>query len=114
MLYEKLNPQMRQMVDEYVARLRPLAWRRRSDLLAQAALPFNDELPPDKARLAAKGLVTAVLERWDNPEVTDPHQACLYLSSLAAEHRAMAERYLQENPEMKAAVEQELGGPSEE
>jgi hypothetical protein len=114
MLYEKLNTEMRRMVDQYARRLRPLAWNRRSDMLAQASLPFGEDLAPEKARLASRGFVTAVLERWGSPEVDDPRQACLYLASLNPDHRGMAQRYLEANPEMREAVERELGGFPEE
>lgn len=113
MLYEKLNTQMRRMVDQYARRL-PLAWNRRSDLLMQASLPFGEELAPDKARLASRGFITAVLERWGSPEVDDPRQACLYLASLNPDHHAMAQLYLKTHPEMREAVERELGGFPEE
>ena len=111
MLYEKLNTEMRRTVDQYARRLRPLAWNRRSDLLARASVPFGEGLAPEKAKLAARGFVTAVLERWGSPEVDDPRQACLYLASLSPDHRGMAERYLNAHPEMREAVERELGGP---
>ncbi|HYU30651.1 MAG TPA: hypothetical protein VEW48_00685 [Thermoanaerobaculia bacterium] len=105
MLYERLNPGMKQIVDSYVARLKVLDWRRRADLLTDAALPFGEDLPPDKAQVAARGFITAVLERLDETEVTDPRQALLYLASLLPEHRALAEKYLDENPEVRAEVE---------
>jgi hypothetical protein len=107
MLYERLNPEMQETVDSYVARLQVLDWRRRVDLLTDAALPFNEDLPPEKAKVAARGFVTAVLERLDESEVTDPRQALLYLSSLLPEHRAMAELYLDEHPEVRAEVEED-------
>ena len=110
MLYEKLNGEMKKTVDQYARRLRPMAWNRRSDLLIQAALPFGEELAPDKASLASRGFITAVLERWDAPEVDDPRQALLYLTSLNPDHQAQAKRYLDEHPEMKEAVERELEG----
>lgn len=110
MLYERLNPEMKKTVDSYVTRLQALDWRRRADLLTDAAQPFGDDLPPDKARIAARGFITAVLERLDEAEVTDPRQSLLYLASLHAEHRAMADRYLDENPEVRAEVEAGLNG----
>jgi hypothetical protein len=112
MLYDKLNFEMRKTVDAYAARLGPLAWNRRSALLAGAALPFAEELDPELARLAAKGFVTAVLERWDDPLVVDPRQACLYLLSLNPTHRAMAAEYLHAHPHARELVEGELGGES--
>lgn len=114
MLYEKLNGEMRKMVDQYARKLRPLGWKRRSDLLVQASLPFGEELAPDKASLASRGFVTAVLERWEAPEVDDPHQALLYLTSLNPEHQALAKSYLDAHPEMREAVERELGALSDE
>jgi hypothetical protein len=110
MLYERLNPEMKATVDSYVIRLKVLDWGRRADVLADAALPFGEDLPPDKARIAARGFVTAVLERLageDEDEVTDPRQALLYLASLHPGHQAMAEQYFEENPEMRAEVEAE-------
>ncbi|HKH45713.1 MAG TPA: hypothetical protein VKM72_13710, partial [Thermoanaerobaculia bacterium] len=105
MLYERLNPEMQQTVDSYVRRLQGLDWRRRADLLTDAALPFGEDLPPEKATIAARGFVTAVLERLDEDEVSEARQALLYLASLHPEHRAMAERFLDENPEVRAEVE---------
>ena len=114
MLYEKLNGDMRKMVDQYARKLRPLDWNRRSDLLVQASLPFGEELAPDKASLASRGFVTAVLERWDAPEVDDPRQALLFLTSLNPDHQALAKRYLDAHPEIREVVEQELGALSDE
>ncbi len=111
MLYDKLNSQMRRTVDEYATRLGPLAWNRRSDLLADAARPFVEDLEPEMASLAAKGFMTAVLERWDDPRVVDPRQACLYMISLNPHHRAMAAEYLHANPHVRDVVEEELGEP---
>jgi hypothetical protein len=114
MLYEKLNGGMRKMVDEYARKLRPLAWNRRSDLLVQASLSFGEEQAPDKASLASRGFVTAVLERWGAPEVDDPRQALLYLASLNPDHQDMAKDYLDAHPEMREVVERELGAYPEE
>ena len=36
MLYEKLNPVMKEMVDLYVRRLTPLTWKRRTAVLGEA------------------------------------------------------------------------------
>lgn len=107
MLYERLSPEMKKTVDAYVDRLKVLDWGRRADLLADAALPFGEDLPPDKARIAARGFVTAVLERLEEAEVTDPRQALVYLASLSAGHRALAEAYLDEHPELRAEVDEE-------
>ncbi|HSL82948.1 MAG TPA: hypothetical protein VLF66_09235, partial [Thermoanaerobaculia bacterium] len=96
--------------DEYAARLGPLAWPRRSDLLVGAARPFVEDLGPEQARLAAKGFMTAVLERWDDPIVVDPRQARLYMLSLNPTHRAMAAEYLHAHPDMRAVVEGDPGG----
>lgn len=105
MLYDKLNPQMRKTVDEFASRLGPMAWNRRSDLLADAAVPFAEDLEPELARLAAKGFMTAVLERWGDPIVVDPRQACLYMISLNPRHRAMAAEYLNAHPQVRDMVE---------
>ena len=112
MLYDKLNHQMRRTVDEFAARLGPMAWHHRSDLLADAAVPFAEDLEPGQAQLAAKGFMTAVLERWDDPTVVDPRQACLYMISLNPRHRAMAAEYLHANPQVRDVVEEELGEAS--
>lgn len=114
MLYEKLNGEMRKMVDQYAQRLQPMAWNRRSDLLVQASLSFGEEQAPDKASLASRGFVTAVLERWGAPEVDDPRQALLYLTSLNPDHQALAKDYLDEHPEMREVVDRELGAFPEE
>lgn len=104
MLYEKLNPDMKKAVDAYARRLAVFDWGRRSDRLAEASIPFAEGLATDKAALAARGFITAVLERWGAPEVEDPRQAALYLTSLHPEHREAAEEYLAEHPEMAAIV----------
>jgi hypothetical protein len=113
MLYEKLNTEMQKMVDEYASRLVPFAWGRRADLLIEAAHAFGEELGPERAGLAARGFLTAVLERWgerpEGDELEDPRQVCLYLASLDAEHRARAERYLEAHPEMREVVSAALG-----
>lgn len=114
MLYEKLNGDMRKMVDQYAQKLRPLDWNRRSDLLVQASLSFGEEQASDKASLASRGFVTAVLERWGAPEVDDPRQALLYLTSLNPDHQALAKDYLDAHPEMREVVERELGAFPEE
>ena len=44
MLYEKLNPEMQRMVDDYARRLKVYDWGRRSELLAEVSLPFGEEL----------------------------------------------------------------------
>lgn len=82
-------------------------WRRRSELLAEVSLPFGEELDPRKAKLAAAGFLTGVLERWNLQEIDDLHQARLYLMSLNPEHRALAEGWLEEHPEERAAIEEE-------
>jgi hypothetical protein len=101
-------------VDRYAQKLRPLNWNRRSDLLVQASLSFGEEQAPDKASLASRGFVTAVLERWGSAEVEHPRQALLYLTSLNPDHQAMVERYLDAHPEMREVVERELGDLPEE
>jgi hypothetical protein len=110
MLYEKLNPEMKKLVDDWARRLEGYDWRRRSEMLAEVSLPFTEEMEPRKARLAAAGFVTGVLERWEVEEVDDPQQVRLYLLSLNPEHRALAERYLEEHPEERAAIEAEVSG----
>ncbi|HMB53265.1 MAG TPA: hypothetical protein VKU40_08110 [Thermoanaerobaculia bacterium] len=112
MLYEKLNDDMRQMVDTYAERLAGLDWSRRGDLLGQAAIPFAESLDEEQARLAGKGFVTAVLERLpddETAEVTDAHQAVIFSLSLDEEHRAAAKSFLDKHPEIGAVVEAELG-----
>ena len=110
MLYEKLNPEMKKMVDDYARRLQIYDWGRRSELLAEVSLPFGEELDPRRARIAAAGFLTGVLERWNLDEIEDPLQARLYLMSLNPEHRALAERWLEEHQEERAAIEGEADG----
>lgn len=105
MLYEKLDPPMREMVDTWAERLRDVPWARRSDLLAEAARPFGERFTGEQARTASRGFVTAVLERLGEDEVTDPYQASMYHLSLHPAHRAAALDYLEKHPEMKEAVE---------
>jgi len=107
MLYEKLNPEMKKMVDDYARRLQIYDWDRRSELLAEVSLPFGEELDPRRARIAAAGFLTGVLERWNLTEIEDPRQARLYLMSLNPDHRKLAESWLEEHPEERAALEGE-------
>lgn len=114
MLYDKLNAEMKATVDAWVGRLKVLDWARRSDLLTESALSFAQDLPPDKAKIAARGFITAVLERLgaeddEATEVTDTRQALLYLASLDPGHQALAQEYLDANPEIRAEVEKGLG-----
>ena len=109
MLYEKLNDDMREMVDTYAERLRDLTWARRSDALNQAAVPFGETFGPEQARLAGKGFVTAVLERLEEDDVSDAHQAVLYRISLNPRHREAAADFLSRHPELRELVERELG-----
>ena len=108
MLYEKLNPEMKKLVDDWARRLQVYDWGRRSEMLSEVALPFTEDLEPRKARIAAAGFLTGVLERWDVQEIDDFRQARLYLMSLNPEHRALAEQWLEENPEAKSALEAEV------
>ena len=112
MLYEKLNPQMREAVDEFATRLRPLPWKRKSDLLAEAGAPFGARFTGDEARLASLGFITAVLERLEPSKVDDPYMACLLDLSLNPEHRQLASGYLSEHPEIRQLLdgEDEHGG----
>jgi len=110
MLYDRLNADMKKTVDAYVGRLKVLDWRRRGDLLAESALPFGQGLPAAQAKKAARGFVTAVIERLGAPEITDPRQALLYLASLDPDHRAMADAWLDANPEIRAEVDRGLSG----
>lgn len=110
MLYEKLNPEMRRTVDEFARRIRPLPWPRRSDLLVEASRPFADQFEGEAARLASRGFLTAVIERLEPETVDDPHQACLFTLSLDAGHRAMAERYLADHPEVRALLDEDEPG----
>jgi hypothetical protein len=103
---------MKQTVDAWVGRLGVLDWRRRGDLLAEASLPFGQDLPPDKAKIAARGFVTAVLERLPTAkshEIDDPYQALLYLASLDPGHRTQAEAYLDAHPEVRGEGEEDAG-----
>src|SRR4029079_4009439 len=96
-----------QTVDDWARRLAPLDWGRRGEMLAEAAAAFGEDLSPDKSDLAGKGFLTAALERWGAPDISDPRQAILYLASLDVSHRAQAERYLEAHPELRALLEQE-------
>ena len=111
MLYEKLNPEMKKLVDDWARRLQVFDWGRRSEMLSEVALPFSEDLEPRKGRIAAAGFLTGVLERWNVQEIDDPRQARLYLMSLNPEHRALAEQWLEENPEAREAIEAEAADP---
>jgi len=123
-LYEKLNEEMQATVDAWVDRLIVLDWGRRSDLLTESALTFAEDMPADKSNLAARGFITAVLERLCASEdghpgvaaeaeaVTDIRQALLYLASLDSGHRALAKAYLDEHPEIRDEVARGLAEES--
>jgi hypothetical protein len=109
MLYEKLNPVMQEMVDLFVRRLTPLAWKRRIEVLSEAIPAFSGELTPDQAKTAARGFFTAVLERLEEETVDDPFQASLYLISLSLDHQEAAASFLGAHPEYKDAVQDLYG-----
>lgn len=109
-LYDKLNPGMQGTVDAWVERLQPLPWRRRSDLLVEASLPWREEFEPDQARQLTRGFITAVLERLGEPEVRNAHQAVAHLLSLHPEHHEQARAWLAEHGEVREVVEKELAG----
>lgn len=113
-LYDKLNPQMQETVDTWVERLQALPWRRRSDLLAEAAQPWREELEPAQARQVSRGFITAVLERLAEPEITGAHQAVAHLLSLHPEHHERALAWLAEHEEVREVVAEELAGWEEE
>lgn len=109
-LYDQLNPAMQGTVDAWVERLQPLPWRRRSDLLVEASLPWQEEFEPAQARQLTRGFTTAVLERLGEPEVRDAHQAVAHLLSLHPEHHEQARAWLAEHEEVREVVERELAG----
>lgn len=113
-LYDKLNPDMQQTVDTWVERLQALPWPRRSDLLAEAALPWREEFDPEQARQLTRGFLTAVLERLDEPSIQGPHQAVAHLLSLHSEHREKAFAWLAEHEEVREVVAQELASWDED
>ena len=110
MLYEKLDPPMRETVDAWAERLRGVPWPRRSELLAEAARPFGERFAGEQGTTAARGFVTAVLERLDEDEIDDPYQASMYRLSLHPAHRAAADAYFDAHPELRAVVEDEGDG----
>ncbi|MEM7481992.1 MAG: hypothetical protein AAF481_12525 [Acidobacteriota bacterium] len=108
-LYERLTPAMQQMVDTWAERLGGTSWQRRGELLAQAAEPFTETLDGEQASTAARGFLTAVLEKLDPQEVDDPYLAVLLAISLRPDHRALADEYLTEHPEFADLFKTELG-----
>lgn len=113
MLYEKLSDTMQEMVDIYAEKARSLPWPRTSDLIGEATQHFQEEYSGRQARVASLGFLTAVLERLETGEVTDPHQACLFVLSLNPEHRRQAELYLEHNPEVRELLDAELKGKTD-
>ncbi len=111
MLYERLNLEMRRTVDVFVLRLQTLPWQYRTSLLAEASASFEGQFQGTAAELAARGFLTAVLERLDDAEeVDDPDRAHLLSLSLNPHHRSLADRYFAENPDevrLKAEPEPE-------
>lgn len=106
MLYEKLNAEMQETVDQFAERLRALPWNRRSDLLAEAGAPFAARFQgEEEVRLASRGFVTAVLERLAEEPVDDPYQATLYHLSLNPHHRELAAPYLEAHPEIQEMLD---------
>ena len=94
MLYERLNDEMRSMVDTYARELRSMSWSACTNVLSGAVAPFSDCYGETEARLAARAFLTAVLERMEPQAVIDPDQALLLSQSLNPSHRALAEAYL--------------------
>jgi hypothetical protein len=109
MLYEKLNPVMKEMVDLYVRRLTPLTWKRRTEVLGEAIPAFSGELTPDQAKTAARGFITAVLDRLGETTVEDPFHASLCLISLSLDHQEAAAGFLGAHPEYQDAVQNLYG-----
>lgn len=109
-LYDKLNPDMQQTVDTWVERLQALPWARRSDLLAEAALPWREEFEPAQARQLTRGFITAVLERLEEPVIDNPHQAVAHLLSLHGEDHEKALAWLAQHREVREIVARELAG----
>ena len=109
MLYEKLNSVMKDLVDLYVQRLGPLGWKRRIDVLAEAIPAFSGELTGEQAKLAARGFLTAVLERLDETTVDDPFHASLCLLSLRLDDQEAAAVFLGAHPEYKDAIQDLYG-----
>lgn len=105
MLYEKLQPAMRQTVDEFAERIAELPWAQRSDALAAAALPFAEQFEGPQATLAGKGFLTAVLERLGDAPVDDPTQAVLLSLSLNPQHQRAAAEWLTAHPEVATLVQ---------
>lgn len=114
MLYEKLSETMQEMVDIYADRARSLPWTQTSDLIGEATQHFQEEYSGRQARVASLGFLTAVLERLAPKEVTDPHQACLFVLSLNPEHKRLAELYLDQNPEVRALLDAELDAETDD
>jgi|GEM_PF-1200848 len=113
-LYDKLNPEMQRTVDTWVERLQALPWARRSDLLAEAALPWREEFEPAQARQLTRGFITAVLERLEEPVIDNPHQAVAHLLSLHGEYHERALAWLAQNREVREVVARELADWGEE
>ncbi len=109
MLYEKLNPVMKEMVDLYVRRLTPLTWKRRTEVLGEAIPAFSGELTPDQAKTAARGFITAVLDRLGETTVEDPFHASLCLISLSLDHQEAAAGFLGAHPEYQEAIQDLYG-----
>ncbi len=99
MLYEKLNDEMRKTVDEFASACQELPWRERGGLLACTASPFEATFESSEASLAARGFITAVLERLAADGVEGPDHAALLTLSLNPFHRSLAEEYYDAHPE---------------
>ncbi|HEX6203535.1 MAG TPA: hypothetical protein VF100_11070 [Thermoanaerobaculia bacterium] len=105
MLYERLQPDMQQTVDEFAERIADLPWAQKSDALASAALPFAERYEGPQATLAGKGFLTAVLERLGDRPIDDATQAVLLSLSLNPHHQEAAASWLTAHPEVATLVQ---------
>ena len=121
MIYERLNPAFKAHVDRLTSHVATLLWPERrvafesfhsgiakcNTAEISASLKALGVEPPkgkDDADRLFRVLLTACLERLDEPTVTNPDQAALYVQSLAERDAARAIDWLARHPEHRARV----------
>ena len=119
-MYEELDPTLRDYADRLLEHAAAALWPERREALesfwrgmsrcsqdqhetAIAALGLELAEDADPAEVVFRLVLTAYLERLDEDEVTNPDQALIYSLSLAESHARLAEDWLADHPEHRAA-----------
>ena len=115
-MYEQLDQCLRGYVDDLVEHARTALWPERRAAIeslwrgmsrtslddqraAVAALGLELDPEADPAELVFRLVLTAYLQQLQEPEITNPDQAVLFLLSLDEDHASEAERWFADHPE---------------